>query len=94
MEQLKGFLGQADGGACMNECAFRTRHAQGLRDAVIVGATVALLLYAAITAAKSMADVLQPPAQVVAVGICPSGKVAGPERCNKLLQMQLARRDP
>jgi len=67
---------------------------KNLRDAVIVGATVALLLYAAITAAKSMADVLQPPVQVVASSICPPGDVAGPRGCNKPVQMQLARRDP
>jgi len=65
-----------------------------LHDAVIVGATVALLLYAAITAAKSMADVLRPPAQVAASGNCPFGSVAGAERCSKYPRAQMARRDP
>ncbi len=65
-----------------------------LHDAVIVGATVALLLYAAITAAKSMADVLRPPAQVAASGNCPFGMAAGAERCSRPTRMQMARRDP
>jgi hypothetical protein len=34
-----------------------------LRDAVLGAATVALLLYAAVTAARSMSQALQPPAQ-------------------------------
>lgn len=34
-----------------------------LRDAALGAATVALLLYAAVTAAKNMADALQQPAQ-------------------------------
>ena len=67
---------------------------KSLRDAVIVGATVALLLYAAITAAKSMADVLRPPVQVAASGNCPFGMVAGADRCSKPARVQMARRDP
>ena len=67
---------------------------KNLRDAVIVGATVALLLYAAITAAKSMADVLRPAVQVAVSGNRLSDKVAGTERRNKPMQVQMARRDP
>jgi hypothetical protein len=37
-----------------------------LRDAVIGGATLALLLYAAMTAARSMADAMRPSAPTVA----------------------------
>jgi hypothetical protein len=57
---------------------------KNLRDAAIAGATIALLLYAAITAAKSMADVMQPAAEATASVSCKP-------RCTDFLQ--LARRD-
>jgi hypothetical protein len=63
---------------------------KNLRDAAIAGATIILLLYVAITAAKSMADVLQPAAQATVSVSCKSG-AAGTEPCTSSLQ--LARRD-
>ncbi len=42
-----------------------------LRDAVIGAATMALLLYAAINAAKSMADTLRAPVASACVASCP-----------------------
>ena len=64
---------------------------KNLRDAAIAGATIILLLYVAITAAKSMADVLQPTVQASASVACKPGATAAAERCRKPLQ--LARRD-
>jgi len=46
---------------------------QTLRDAAIGFATMALLLYAAITAAKSMADRLRAPGQSVCAASCQAG---------------------
>jgi hypothetical protein len=42
-----------------------------LREAAIGAATMALLLYAAITAARSMADTLRAPAVSACVAACP-----------------------
>ena len=64
---------------------------KSLRDALVAGATIALLLYAAITAAKSMADVLQPSAEATASIGCRHGVGTAEERCEDFLQ--LARRD-
>jgi len=64
---------------------------KSLRDAAIAGATIILLLYVAITAAKSMADVLQPAAQATTSVACKPGATAATERCRNPLQ--LARRD-
>ena len=64
---------------------------KNLRDALVAGATIALLLYAAITAAKSMADVLQPQVEATASVGCGHGAGTAGERCEDFLQ--LARRD-
>ena len=62
-----------------------------LRDAIVAGATIALLLYAAMTAAKSMADVLQPSMEASAHGDIETTAVVRHER--KADYLQLARRD-
>jgi hypothetical protein len=56
-----------------------------LRDALIAGATIALLLYVAMTAAKSMADVLQPSVEANAPVNCAAA--AATEPCRHALQV-------
>jgi len=58
-----------------------------LRDAAIVGATIALLLYAAMTATKSMADVTRPGAEARAGSNCPPGAAAETEQCKDIVQV-------
>lgn len=62
-----------------------------LRDAIVAGATIALLLYAAMTAAKSMADVLQPSMEASAQVDIETAVAVRHER--KADYLQLARRD-
>jgi len=73
----------------------RLRRAGGaikaLRDAVIVGATIALLLYVAMTATRSMADAMQPGVEARAGSNCQRGAAAETEQCKDMVQ--LARRE-
>jgi hypothetical protein len=63
---------------------------KALRDAVLAGATLVLLLYVAMTAAKSMADT-QPAVAMVSRLDCKPGAASKADACNT--PMQVARRD-